>query len=76
MSWEHNKPFVLGQSRCYRVVSLPVKNSPEERTLAFEVLTTNRMGEEVWFPCDGGLEAHRELLSSLLHRLYREANRK
>lgn len=67
---------MLGQSRCYRVVSLPVKNSPKERTFAFEVLTTNRMGEEVWFPCDGGLEAHRELLSSILHYLYAEANRK
>lgn len=66
-----DKPFVLGQSQYYRLVSIPVRDGP--RKFAFEASTTNHLREQVWVPCEG-LEEHREFLSSVLHLLFELAH--
>lgn len=69
------KPFVLGQTEWYRVVSVPT-GEPGRPTFRIEGKASDLLGETIWVQADISHGTYTTVVSSVLHHLYAEANRK
>lgn len=70
-----DKPFVLGQTEWYRLVSVPT-GEPGRPTFKVEGKASNFLGETIWIqPIDLPHQTYTSVVSSILHYLYAEANK-
>lgn len=69
-----DKPFVLGKSPYYRLVSVPSERQPGRREIKYEAATTNNLGERVFVACNEMDQDYFDLVSSVMHELYRLAH--
>lgn len=67
-----DKPFVLGQTEWYRLVSVPTSEGGRP-TFKVESKTTNLMGETVWIQSDVTHGIYTVVVSAILHHLHRLA---